>query len=162
MAPSVAQLIPVLATAVMAVATVLTLAWGMWTYKRNGEAQLQMLAFGMLQHYLDLAVAHPDLASRDDRQPVDARYAWFAAQALATAQTLWLVVGRHASWQRSINAIIRQHRPYLQSGALVCGDFGADFLAYLRERVPDLKCAEPCDADRQAPLRRAPGVEDRR
>jgi hypothetical protein len=27
---------------------------------------VQLLALGALQHYLDLTVAHPDLASRDD------------------------------------------------------------------------------------------------
>jgi hypothetical protein len=82
------------------------LLWGVWTYKRNGEAQVQLLALGTLQHYLDLAVAHPDLASRDDSEAVDPRYAWFAAQSLTTAQTLWLLVGRQENWQRSINAIV--------------------------------------------------------
>ena len=75
MDPGVGQLIPVVATIVMALSTVFALFWGVWTYKRNGEAQVQLQALGMLQHYLDLAVAHPDLASRDSNQLVDARYA---------------------------------------------------------------------------------------
>ncbi len=143
----VVQLIAVLATIVIAAATMGALLWGVWTYKRNGEAQLQLLALGTLQHYLDLAVAHPDLASRDDDQPVDARYAWFAAQSLTTAQTLWLLVGRQANWRRSINAIVRQHNSYLRSGAFVCDDFGPEFVSYLRTRVADLKCAESNDAE---------------
>jgi hypothetical protein len=107
----------------------------------------QLLALGTLQHYLDLAVAHPDLASRDDRQPVDARYAWFATQSLTTAQTLWLLVGRQASWQLSINAIVRQHHSYLRSGVFVCDDFSPEFVRYLRTRVADLKCASLNDAE---------------
>jgi hypothetical protein len=98
-------------------------------------------------YYLDLAVAHPDLASRDDRQPVDARYAWFATQSLTTAQTLWLLVGRQASWQLSINAIVRQHHSYLRSGVFVCDDFSPEFVRYLRTRVADLKCASLNDAE---------------
>lgn len=146
MSSAVAQLIPALATVVLAVATVAALLWGIWTYKRNGEVQLQLQALGALQHYLDLAVAHPDLASPDERQPVDARYAWFAAQSLTTAQTLWLLVGRQPNWQRSINAIVRQHRSYLRSGAFVCADFSPEFVGYLRTQVSDLKCAEASDA----------------
>lgn len=139
---SVFQLIAVLASVVLATATVFGLLWGVWTYKRNGEAQVQLLALGTLQHYLDLAVAHPDLASRDERRPVDARYAWFAAQALTTAQTLWLLVGRQENWQRSINAIVRQHGSYLRSGAFVCDDFCPEFVGYLRTRVAGLTCAD--------------------
>jgi hypothetical protein len=138
----VVQLIPVLASVVMTAATVAGLLWGVWTYKRNGEAQVQLLALGSLQHYLDLAVAHPDLATRGDSDAVDVRYAWFAAQALTTAQTLWMLVGHQATWQRSINAIAREHRSYLRSGAFVCTDFSPDFVSYLRTRVADLKCAE--------------------
>jgi hypothetical protein len=106
------------------------------------EAQVQLLALGTLQHYLDLAVAHPDLASHDGAQPVDAQYAWFAAHALNTAQTLRTLVGRQPDWQRSINAIVRQHRSYLRSGAFVCDDFSPEFLSYLREKVPDVRCAK--------------------
>lgn len=142
MDPGVIQLIAVLASIAIAAGTVGALFWGVWTYKRSGEAQGQLLALGMLQHYLDLAVAHPDLASRDDSQPVDARYAWFAAHALTTAQTLWLLVGRQANWQRSIDAIVRQHRSYLRSGAFVCDDFTPEFVGYLRTRAADLECAE--------------------
>jgi hypothetical protein len=135
-----------LALPVLAVATVISVVWGVWTYRRNTEAQVQVLALGALQHYLDLAVAHPDLASPDNEQPIDPRYGWFAAQALVTAQTLWTLVGRRADWQRAINAIVRRHRAYLRSGAFVCEDFAPDFVSYLRERVSDLKCAEVSDA----------------
>ncbi len=138
---NVVQVVAVVASVVLATATVVALLWGVWTYKRNGEAQVQLLALGTLQHYLDLAVAHPDLVSRDESRPVDARYAWFAAQALTTAQTLWLLVGRQENWQRSINAILRQHRSYLRSGAFVCDDFCPEFVGYLRTRVADLACA---------------------
>ena len=124
------------------------LVWGVWTYKRNGDAQLQLLALEKPQHYLDLALAHPDLASRDESQSVDVRYAWFTALSLTTAQTLWLLVGRQRSWQRSINAIVRQHHSYLRSGAFVCGDFSPEFVGYLRTRVAELKCAESNGAER--------------
>ena len=127
--------------------SVAALLWGVWTYKRNGEAQIQLLALERLQHYLDLAVKYPDLASRDENQSVDARYAWFAAQSLTTAQTLWFLVGSQPRWQRSINAIVRQHHSYLRSGAFVCDDFCPDFVDYLRKRVADLKCAESNDAE---------------
>ena len=130
---------------VLAAAAVISLLVAVWSYRRNAEAQIQLLALANLQHYLDLAVAHPELASRNDDQPIDARYAWFAAQALTTAQTLRTLVGDQADWQRAVNAIVRQHRSYLRSGAFVCDDFSPEFVSHLRERVADLRCADPGD-----------------
>ena len=130
------------ATIVLALSTVAALVWGVWTYRRSAQTQAQLLALGTLQHYLDLAVARPELASRREDQPIDPAYVWFAALALTTAQTLWTLVGHQVQWQRAINAIIRQHRSYLRSGAFVCDDFAPEFVSYLRQRVADLRCAE--------------------
>lgn len=143
MSPELLQIIPVFTTVTMAFATVAALAWGIWTYRRNGEMQTQLIALQTLQHYLDLAVAHPDLASAGEQHARDARYAWFAAHALVTAQTLWQLVGRQPQWQRSVDAIVRQHQAYLRSGLFVCEDFSPAFVAHLRALVPDLKCARP-------------------
>jgi len=63
------------ATVVVAVSGATTLLIGVRNYNRTAEAQVQLLALGTLQHYLDLAVAHPELASRDKDQPVDANMA---------------------------------------------------------------------------------------
>lgn len=147
MEPGILQQVAVWATLVIAATAVVTLLVGVVNYRRNAEVQLQLLALGILQHYLDLAVAHPDLASRDDDQPIDARYGWFAAQALTTAQTLRSLVGHRAEWHRAINAIVRQHRSYLRSGAFVCADFAPEFVSYLRGKVADLKCAEVSDTE---------------
>ena len=143
------QLIAVSASVVLATSTVISVSLAVWSYRRtaaaqvrNAEAQFQLLALSTLQHYLDLAVAHPELATRADDQPVDASYAWFAAQAMTTAQILRELVGNQADWERSINAIVRHHRSYLRSGAFVCDDFSPAFVSYLRERVPGLSCAD--------------------
>jgi hypothetical protein len=130
------------ASMIVAAAATVTLLFGIWNYNQNSNAQVQALALGSLQHYLDFAVEHPDLASRQEEQRVDARYAWFAAEAINTAQTLWRLVGAQPDWQRTIRAIIRQHGSYLRSGAFVCDDFTPGFIDYLREKVPQLKCAE--------------------
>ncbi len=143
---STLQYLALWAPVIVTVSTVATLLWGVWTYRRNARSQIQLQALSTLQHYLDLAVARPDLASRHADQPVDPAYAWFAAHALVTAQTLWTLVGAQAEWQRAINAIIRQHRPYLRSGAFVCDDFAPEFVSYLRQRVADLNCAGAGDA----------------
>ncbi len=85
---STRQQLALAAGIVVAAATVIPLVWAVWTHRCNAEAQVQLLALGTLQHSLDMAVAHPDLASPDDKPPIEPRYGWFAAQALATAQTL--------------------------------------------------------------------------
>jgi hypothetical protein len=150
------QLIGIGAGAVSAVAFMLTFVFGVYQFTRSAENQLQSSAFGVLQHYLDQAVARPDLATRTPDQPVDAQYAWFAANAMVTAQTLWQLVGTRPDWQRSINATIRQHETYLRSGAFTCGDFAPEFVSYLRERVPGLQCAgAEATATPQASLVRA-------
>ncbi len=149
MEPGTLQQIAPWTSVILATAAVSSLLFAVWSYHRNAqaqiriaEAQVQLSALGMLQHYLDQAVAHPELASRDDDGPIDARYAWFAAQALTTAQTLRTLVGHQEDWQRAIDAIVRQHRPYLRSGAFVCDDFSPEFVSFLRAKVADLKCAD--------------------
>ncbi|MFE0510025.1 hypothetical protein [Streptomyces sp. NPDC058964] len=144
-----AAIVSMIVFIILAAATVATVIIAVWTYRRNAQAQLraaqvqlQLSALGVLQHYLDLAVEHPDLAGPGDERTIDARYAWFAVHALNTAQTLQALVGQHPDWQRAIDAIVRQHRPYLRSGAFVCADFAPGFVDHLRERAPDLRCAD--------------------
>jgi hypothetical protein len=139
MAPSRLQLVALVASIVLAAASAASLLFGVWTYRRNANAQLhatktqlQLTALGTLQHYFDLAVEHPELASPDDRQPVDARYAWFAGQALYTAQTLRTLVGDERDWQAPINLLVRNHRPFLHSTYFRPDDFDADFVDHLR------------------------------
>ncbi|MCC6944082.1 MAG: hypothetical protein IT335_05860 [Thermomicrobiales bacterium] len=135
------QLLGIGAGVVSAIAFMLTFIFGVYQFTRSAKSQQQSSAFNVLQHYLDQATARPDLAMRAPDQPVDAQYGWFAANAVVTAQTLWQLVGDQPSWQRSIDAIIRQHGTYLRSGAFECGDFTPEFVAYLRQQVPDLRCA---------------------
>jgi len=149
MDPGTLQRLALWAGIILATTTVASLVFAVWSYRRNvaaqvrsAEAQVQLQALSTLQHYLDLAVAHPELASRDKNEPIDARYGWFAAHALTTAQTLRALVGQQADWQRAINAIVRQHQSYLGSGDFVCDDFSPEFVSYLRAMVPGLKCAE--------------------
>jgi len=144
---STLQHLAIWASIALAVATIFSLILATWTYRRNAQAQVQLLALTTLQHYLGRAVDHPELASGGNDQPIDARYAWFAAQALFTAQTLRTLVGGQTDWQRAIDAIVREHGPYLRSGTFVCEDFTPEFVAYLRERVPDLKCADVTHPD---------------
>jgi hypothetical protein len=70
------------------------------------------------------------LQSIDESQSVDARYAWFAAHSLNTAQTLWLLVGREPNLQLSIDAVVRQHCPSLRSETFVCRDFSPRYVRY--------------------------------
>ncbi len=136
------QLVAVGGSIVMALSMLATLLFGLWTYNRNAQAQVQLQALGSLQHYLDLAVQHPDLASRDDNRPIDPQYVWFAAEALTTAQVLWTLVGQQPDWQRSINAIVRNHRSYLRSGAFVCDDFIPEFVDHLQAIGETVRCAK--------------------
>ncbi len=139
---SVLQLIALGVSMILALSAIASLLFTLWSYNRNAQAQVQLLALNSLQHDLDLALEHPDLATRGDDQPVDPRYGWFAAEAMNTAQILWMLVGQQADWQRSIDAIVRRNRSFLRSGAFVCDDFSPDFVGYLRKRVSALKCAE--------------------
>ena len=139
MEPSRLQLIALVASIVLATASASSLLFGVCTYRRNANAQLravktqlQLTAFRTLQHYFDLAVEYPDLASRDDEQPVDTRYAWFAGQALYTAQTLRTLVGDERDWQRAINLLVRNHRSFMRSPHFAPNDFDQDFVDHLR------------------------------
>lgn len=132
---------------VVAATAIISLVVGIWHYNRNSEAQVQLAALAALQNYLHLAVQYPDLASHEDERPVDARYAWFAAHALNTAQTLRVLVGHQADWQRGIDSIIRQHQAYLRSGLFECQDFNPDFTGYLREKVVNVRCAQHGEAE---------------
>ena len=127
------------------VGTVITAAsviFGVMTYRRGAHDQRQVAAVGILQEYLKLSIEHPDLASRVSDQPVDASYSWFATHALFTAETLWRLVGRDKQWDNTIDFVLAAHRGYLQQGVLSCDVFQPEFLQYMKERFPELKCGQ--------------------
>lgn len=128
-------------TILAAAVTAGSMVFGVLTYQRSASDQRQIIALGILQDYLKTSVEHPDLASQDRNQPVDAKYLWFATHALFTAETLWGLVGTDPRWQRAVDSIVRQHRGYLVQGVFACDDFTPEFVDYVRQRVPDLKCA---------------------
>jgi hypothetical protein len=130
------------ATVLMALVTAGSMVFGVLTYQRSAREQRQAASLAMLQEYLKLAVEHPDLASRQPDQPVDARYEWFATHALFTAETLSGLVGDDPRWQRAIDSILRQHRGYLIQGVFHCGDYTPDFVKYVQDRIPEVKCAQ--------------------
>lgn len=129
------------ASIVVASTATISLGTGIWSFNRNAEIQAQFMALSALQNYLNLAVQYPDLASRDNDHAVDARYAWFAANALNTAQTLGILAGYQADWQPAIDSIIRHHQPYLRSGLFVCDDFKPEFISYIRTKAEEVRCA---------------------
>ena len=129
------------ATILGAVVTAGSMVFGVLTYQRSAAESRHAAALGMLQEYLKLAVEHPDLASRAPDQPVDPRYEWFATHALFTAETIWTLEKTDPRWASSVDAILRQHRGYLTTGAFPCSDFTPAFVAYARSRMPALACA---------------------
>jgi hypothetical protein len=129
-----------IATILGALVTAGSMVFGVLTYQRSAVEHRQAAALSMLQEYLKLAVEHPDLASPGPDQPVDARYEWFATQALFTAETLWGLVGEDPRWQRAIDSILREHQHYLVQGAFPCGDYTPAFVTYIQSRRPALKC----------------------
>lgn len=92
------------------------MVFGVLTFRRTSEEQRQSMAVGVLQDYLRLSVEHPDLVSFEDGERVDVRHAWFAANALFTAQTLWRLQSDDPRWERIIKAIIRDFARYLERG----------------------------------------------
>ena len=92
-----------------ALVTAGSMVFGVLTFRRTSEEQRQSMALGVLQDYLKLSVEHPDLASFEEGERVDIRHAWFAANALFTAQTLWKLQGDDPRWERIIKAIIRDY-----------------------------------------------------
>ncbi len=130
-----------LATIFGALVTAGSMVFGVLTYQRSAVEHRQAAALGMIQDYLQLAILHPDLASRGPAQAVDARYDWFATHALFTAETLWGLVGDDPRWERAIDSILRQHRGYLVQGGFACGDYSPDFVKYVQTRISELKCA---------------------
>ena len=118
-----------------------SMIFGVLTFRRTSEEQRQSMALGVLQDYLRLSVEHPDLASFEDGERVDVRHAWFAANALFTAQTLWRLQGDDPRWERIIKAIIRDFARYLQRGNLACDEYEPEFIDYIKTNVPALKCA---------------------
>ena len=130
-----------IATIFGAIVTAGSMFFGVLTYQRSAAEHRQGAALVMLQDYLKLAIAHPDLASRGPEQAPDTRYSWFATHALFTAETLWDLVGDDARWERAIASIVRQHQVFLVQGGFACGDYSPGFVEHIRSKVPDLKCA---------------------
>ena len=125
-----------------ALVTAGSMVFGVLTFRRTANEQRQSMALGVLQDYLKLSVEHPDLASLEGRETVDTRHAWFSVNALFTAQTLWRLEGHDPRWERIIKAIVRDHAHFLQRGQLACDEYEPDFIKYIGENVPDMKCAD--------------------
>ncbi len=137
-----------------ALVTAASVIFGVLTYRRGTHDQRQAAAVGILQEYLKLSVEHPDLASRVSDQPVDASYNWFATHALFTAETLWRLVGRDERWENTIDFVLAQHRGYLQQGVLSCDVYQPEFLQYMKDRFPELKCGQNSSMSHRAPASR--------
>jgi hypothetical protein len=129
---------PVLAAFV----TTASMIFAVTTYWRGAREQKQASAINILQDYLKFSVDHPELASRDANAPTDARYEWFAAHTLFTAESLWTFVGDDERWDKTLDVLLRPHRAYLQEGAVRCEAFQPGFLQYLKSRFPNLNCAK--------------------
>ena len=129
------------ATVLGALLTAGSVIVGLVTYRRSVTEQRQAAALGILHEYLKLSVEHPELASRERGQAIDASYDAFVTHALATAETAWALVGDDRRWDRSIGAVVLPHREYLTQGVLHCENYQTEFLQYLRERVPGVQCA---------------------
>jgi len=129
------------ATILGAIVTAGSMVFGVMTYRRTAEEQRQSMALGVLQDYLRLSVEHPELASFEDGERVDIRHAWFAANALFSAQTLWKLEGHDPRWERVIKAIIRDHAIDLEKGDFACDEYEPEFIRYIDANVPTMKCA---------------------
>ena len=124
-----------------ALVTAGSMVFGVLTFRRTSEEQRQSMALGVLQDYLKLSVEHPELASFEEGERVDIKHAWFAANALFTAQTLWKLQGDDPRWERIIKAIIRDHAIFLRHGNFACDEYEPEFINYIKTNVPALKCA---------------------
>lgn len=122
--------------------TTASVIFGVLTYRRGAHEQRQAAAMGILQDYLKFSVDHPDLVSGDEHEPVDARYEWFMTHTLFTAETLWALVGDDQRWTKTLEVLVRPHRGYLHQGTLSCDAYTPGFVAYLKDRFPELKCAQ--------------------
>jgi len=139
--PKSARLIrwaPVLAAFV----TTASMIFAVTTYWQGSREHRQASAIGILQDYLKFSVEHPELASRPADAPIDARYVWFATHTLFTVESLWTLVGNDERWDRTLEALLRPHRGYLQQGVLGCDAMDPGFLQFLEGRFPELKCAQ--------------------
>jgi hypothetical protein len=128
------------ATIAAAVITAISVLIGVKTYRETAESQTHVVTLGVLQEYLQLAVEHPELASRPESAPVDSAYDWFASHAFFTAETIWELAQDDPGWLRAVDAIIREHRGYLVQGAFPCGDYDPGFEAYLQKKVQGMRC----------------------
>ena len=123
-----------------AIVTATSVLFAACTYYETSQAQTEAAAVAVLQEYLKLAIEYPSLANRRPNAPVDSRYDWFASHAFFTAETIYnLTEGEHG-WDRTIGAILREHRSYVIQGAFPCGDFDPDFVSLVRKRFPGMKC----------------------
>jgi len=129
---------PVLAAFV----TTVSMIFAVTTYWQGAREHRQASAIGILQDYLKFSVEHPELASRPTDAPIDARYVWFATHTLFTVESLWTLVGEDERWDRTLEALLRPHRGYLQQGVMGCDAFDPGFYEFLKSRFPELKCKQ--------------------
>lgn len=108
------------------------------------ERQAEATAVTVLQDYVKLSIANPDLANRSDLLPVDPRYEWFAAHAFITAEAIFRLMGGNIVWDGTVSGIVQYHQRFVADGKFSCPSFDRAFAEFVENRLsPGFKCMRP-------------------
>ena len=139
-----------IATVIIAVFTVGAVLVALHAYRESAEmnrrsavAESHALAVAVLQDYMKLAIEHPELANRPDRQPVDDRYEWLASHAYSSAEAIYNLTRGEAPWDSTVVGIIVLHHRLVKERRYTCHDYSPGFDSLVKNALKnEYRCVE--------------------
>lgn len=111
--------------------------------RRAAVAQSHAVAVGILQDYMKLAIDHPELASRYEKHPGEAKREWFASHAYSSAEAIYNLTHGEAPWDSTVAGIVDQHDRLVKMHQYYCHDYTPAFDTLVRRVLnEDYYCAK--------------------
>jgi hypothetical protein len=133
---NVASIVNFMATPV----AILALVVSFYTWYETTNIQRRTAAFTYWQMYLQSALANPEFASGvvNEADPVEKqKYEWFVANALGTAEAVYVLQEGDEGWRATIKTVIRTHKEYIESPAFERQHYSDSFLDLVDETLQE-------------------------
>jgi hypothetical protein len=127
------------ATIVGVVVAIVAILFGFFTYEGTADLQQETTAYTLYREHLQLCFEHPDYASASKAVLKDAKYEWFVANALHSADAILVLRPKDDGWRETIKEVIRIHQEYIRDKSFPREHYSPMLLKLIDETLAEEK-----------------------